>query len=212
MIQRVYERARTCALLNEVIVATDDQRIFDHVKSFGGHVVMTSNKHPSGTDRCQEAGAFAQEEDVIINIQGDEPLISPDQISQLCRLFEDPDVQIGSLCKSFESLEQVNNPNRIKVVLNHLQEAIYFSRSTIPFERQPSIHSYFRHIGIYGYRKKTLDQITRLPQTDLEQKESLEQLRWMFYGFKIKMGITHISTPNIDSPEDVEEVLKLIDA
>lgn len=210
MIQRVYERASQSDFLEEVIVATDDTRIFEHVLSFGGKVVMTDKNHPSGTDRCEEASQKAAPEDVIINIQGDEPLIDPQQISQLCQLFEREDVHIGSLCKPFEKIEDLDNPNRIKVVMNHRQEALYFSRSRIPFEHQPSLHSYFRHIGIYAYRKKTLSEITKLEVTELERKESLEQLRWLYHGYTIQMGITHISTPNIDTPEDVKSVLNLL--
>lgn len=210
MIQRVYERSKMCKKLHDVIVATDDKRIYNHVVEFGGRAIMTSENHPSGTDRCNEAAKEAHQEDVVINIQGDEPLIDPQQIEQLCRLFEDDKVEIASLCKTFEDDSQLDNPNRIKVVLNHNSEAIYFSRSTIPFEKNPTKSSYFRHIGIYAYKKAVLEKITKLPVTDLEKRESLEQLRWMYYGYKIEMGITQISTPNIDTPEDVDEVLKHI--
>lgn len=212
MIQRVYERASDCDILDDIVVATDDSRIFDHVKNFGGNVVMTSPDHPSGTDRCHEATQFAKMEDVIINIQGDEPLINPLQIQQIGQLFQNENVNIGSLCKPFEDDSEIKNPNRIKVVLNHINEAIYFSRSVIPYDTKKVDNSkeYFRHIGIYAYRKKTLKKITQLPITRLEKAESLEQLRWLYHGYKIQMGITDISTPNIDTPEDVEAVLKMI--
>lgn len=211
MIQRVYERASDCSILNDVVVATDDERIFDHVKNFGGNVIMTSQEHPSGTDRCHEATQFANKEDVIINIQGDEPLIDPLQIHQIGQLFQNKQVNIGSLCKPFNDFSEVENPNRIKVVLNHINEAIYFSRSVIPHHsKNNEAQEFYRHIGIYAYRKKTLAEITKLPITKLEKKESLEQLRWLYHGYKIQMGITDISTPNIDTPEDVDAVLRMI--
>jgi 3-deoxy-manno-octulosonate cytidylyltransferase (CMP-KDO synthetase) len=210
MIQRVYEGASKSTLLSEVIVATDDQRIFDEVERFGGKVVMTSQVHQTGTDRCGEV-ASGVEADVIINIQGDEPLIDFRQLDQLLEAFNDENVQIATLGKSDVSDEDKQNPNRIKLVLNHQNDALYFSRSAIPNEHHSketdrTNFPFFRHIGVYAYRKSTLLELVKLEPTKLEKIESLEQLRWMYYGFAIRVVETEIETPNIDVPEDVEKV------
>lgn len=212
MIQRVYEQVHNT--LDEVIVATDDERIEKAVKDFGGKVLMTSIHHTSGTDRCFEAyektdGAF----DIIINIQGDEPFIQRSQIEVLKDCFQDSATQIATLVKpftlndSFETLENVNSP---KVVLNKNMEALYFSRSIIPYQRNKDKykwldnHTYYKHIGLYAYRADILQEITLLPPSSLEIAESLEQLRWLENGYKIKVGITHVETIGIDTPEDLE--------
>ncbi len=212
MIQRVYEQVHNT--LDEVIVATDDERIEKAVKEFGGKVVMTSIHHTSGTDRCFEAyektdGVF----DIIINIQGDEPFIQRSQIEALKDCFQDGTTQIATLVKpftlndSFEALENVNSP---KVVLNKNMEALYFSRSIIPYQRNKDKykwldnHTYYKHIGLYAYRADILQEITLLPPSSLEIAESLEQLRWLENGYKIKAGITHVETIGIDTPEDLE--------
>ena len=210
MIQRVYEGAKKSKVLSEVIVATDDQRIFDEVISFGGNVMMTSADHTTGTDRCGEIARMI-EADVIINIQGDEPLIDFRQIDQLANAFTDTEVNIATLgIKS--NLEEANNPNRIKLVKNKKDDALYFSRSAIPNTKNASeemINSFdfFRHIGVYAYRKDTLLELIDLDKTELEQIESLEQLRWLFHGYSIRIVETTIETPNIDVPEDVEAVM-----
>lgn len=212
MIQRVYEQVD--GLLDDTVVATDDQRIYDHVRQFGGSVVMTSPMHQSGTDRCQEAlellgGLY----DVVINIQGDEPFVQASQIELLKSCFEEEGTELATLVKPFEkgiSFEELSNPNTPKVVLNAKSEALYFSRAVIPYQRnQPSEvwsqhHTYYKHIGLYAYRADVLAQITGLPQSSHELAESLEQLRWLEAGFRIKVAVTHSETIGIDTPEDLE--------
>ena len=213
MIQRVYEGAKKSEMLDEVIVATDDQRIVDEVENFGGKVVMTSTKHSTGSDRCGEI-AKKVDTDVIINIQGDEPLIDSKQLDQLCSAFLDSQVSIATLGIK-RSEEDANNPNRIKLVLNSNNDALYFSRSAIP-NTNNSVPSgindfdFYRHIGVYGYKKETLLELINLEKTKLEQVESLEQLRWLYHGYSIRVVKTNIETPNIDVPEDVEKVLHLL--
>lgn len=210
MIQRVYEQAKKCPHLHEVIVATDDHRIFEHVKAFGGEVVMTANTHQSGTDRCAEVALAYTHYDVIINIQGDEPYIDPEQISKLAQCFNSPDAQIATLIKHIKTEQELHNPNSPKVVINRQDEAVYFSRSALPHIRgeEPQnwleFYAYFKHIGIYGYRADVLQQITKLPISPLEKAESLEQLRWIENGYRIKVAETDLETYAIDTPEDLE--------
>ncbi len=211
MIQRVYEGAKKSSILDEVIVATDDQRIFETVKSFGGQVMMTGKNHTTGTDRC---GEIAQKitADVIINIQGDEPLIDFRQIDLLANAFANKNVNIatlGIICLE----EEIKNNNRIKLVIDKNNNALYFSRSPIPNAvnaQKNALNSFnfIRHIGVYAYRKETLLELVKLEKTALEEIESLEQLRWLFHGYKIHVVQTDIETPNIDVPEDVEIVLR----
>lgn len=218
MIQRVYEQARK--VLDHVCVATDDDRIFNTVQSFGGEVVMTSTQHRSGTDRCFEAyRTLGGHEDVVINIQGDEPFIKPEQIESLIACFDSPQTQIATLVRPFEAAEgyeELANPNSPKVVLNERHEALCFSRSIIPYLRgvEPaewlSRHTYYKHIGMYGYRADVLGQITCLPQSSLELAESLEQLRWLQNGYTIKVGITTQETIGIDTPADLEKAIALL--
>lgn len=218
MIQRVYEQARK--VLDHVCVATDDDRIFNAVQSFGGEVVMTSAQHRSGTDRCFEAYCtLGGHEDVVINIQGDEPFIKPEQIESLIACFDSPQIQIATLVRPFEAsegYEALANPNSPKVVLNERHEALYFSRSVIPYLRgvEPAEwlarHTYYKHIGMYGYRADVLGQITCLPQSSLELAESLEQLRWLQNGYTIKVGITTQETIGIDTPADLEKAIALL--
>lgn len=210
MIQRVYEGAIKSKLLSDVIVATDDERIFSEVERFGGKVMMTSEDHRTGTDRCGEV-AKQYNADVVINIQGDEPLIDFRQLDQLLEAFTDVNVQIATLGIADVSEEDKQNPNRIKVVLNHQNDALYFSRSSIPNAHHSNQEvrekfPFFRHIGVYAYRTKTLLELVNLAPTELEKIESLEQLRWMYYGYSIRVVETDIETPNIDVPEDVEKV------
>lgn len=210
MIQRVYEQCEKSKLLDKVIIATDDERIFKHCQSFG-NVVMTSILHQSGTDRCNEVLNNEKEFDIVINIQGDEPLIKPEQIDQLCGLMLKDGVTIGTLIKPFSNKEDVLNRNRIKAVVDTDFKALYFSRSPIPFTNETFTPSeYWRHIGLYGYHSKVLNEITQLKPSFLEKQESLEQLRWLENGYSINTAQTLIETPNIDSPEDVEAVLKLL--
>lgn len=216
VIQRVYEQVST--VLDEVNVATDDERIFQAVKAFGGQAVMTRTDHKSGTDRIEEAAdKIGSAADVIINVQGDEPFIQPSQIATLMQLFETPETQIGTLGKPFESLEAVDNPNSPKIVTDNRGFALYFSRSVIPYVRGVDHQDWFgqypflKHLGIYAYRREVLREVTALPQSSLEKAESLEQLRWLQNGYRIRVGLTDVETVGIDTPEDLkraEEFLK----
>ncbi|GAA3984498.1 3-deoxy-manno-octulosonate cytidylyltransferase [Mucilaginibacter dorajii] len=216
MIQRVYEQAKKCVSLAEVIVATDDERIFAHVNAFGGVAVMTGTDHQSGTDRCAEIASLHPEYDVIINIQGDEPYIDPEQITKLVACFTDANTQIATLIKKITTQEELFNYNSPKVVINKLSEAVYFSRATLPHIRgqEPDnwleFYTYFKHIGIYGYRADVLQQITKLPISGLEKAESLEQLRWIENGYRIKVAETELETHAVDVPSDLEK-LKLFE-
>lgn len=214
MIERVYRRASL--ELDDVIVATDDDRIFSAVVAFGGKVVMTSPDHRSGTDRCYEAFTTSgSDADVIINIQGDEPFIHPAQIATLKNIFLDnPSTDIGTLIRPFPAdgcFSDLANPNSPKVVVADNGDALYFSRSVIPYLRGyepslwPSRHHYFTHVGMYAYRAPVLAEIVSLQRSPLEIAESLEQLRWLQAGFKIKTGITDVPTIGIDTPEDLEK-------
>ena len=208
VIQRVYEQVKQ--VIETVFVATDDQRIFDHVKQFGGNVVMTSVNHRSGTDRIEEAlQHIGGDWEVVVNVQGDEPFIQPSQIETLCSCFDDPKTEIATLGKPFTSIEAVENPNSPKIVLDNKGYALYFSRSCIPFVRGIdkkdwlSHFPFLKHLGIYAYRTEVLKQITQLPQSSLELAESLEQLRWLQNGFRIKVGKTDFETIGIDTPDDL---------
>lgn len=211
VIQRVYEQVAN--VLDETYVATDDERIEQAVKAFGGKVVMTSVHHKSGTDRCYEAfQKIGSNADVIVNIQGDEPFIQRSQLESIKACFDDEATQIATLVKpftvadGFETLENINSP---KVVVNQSMQALYFSRSIIPFQRNQEKaewlkgHTYYKHIGLYAYRAEVLKEITSLPQSSLELAESLEQLRWLENGYTIKVGISEVETIGIDTPEDL---------
>ena len=209
VIQRVYEQVSS--VLSEVYVATDDERIYQCVESFGGRAVMTRTDHKSGTDRIQEAvEKIGTDADVIINVQGDEPFIQPSQVETLMHLFDASETQIGTLGKPFESLEAVENPNSPKIVTDVRGFAMYFSRSVIPFIRGVERADWFgqypflKHLGIYAYRRNVLAEVTRLPQGQLEKAESLEQLRWLENGYRIRVGLTDVETVGIDTPADLE--------
>lgn len=218
MIQRVYERASH--VLDTVVVATDDQRIYDAVVQFGGRVVMTSENHKTGTDRCYEALTKLPETyDVVINIQGDEPFIAIDQIEALKNCFVSDQIQLATLVKPFDantSIDELENPNTPKVILSQTGEAICFSRSVIPYLRGveksqwAAAHTYYKHIGIYAYRTDILAQITKMTQTPIEKAESLEQLRWLENGLHIHVAITHSDNHSIDTPEDLQRVVALM--
>jgi len=216
MIQRVYEQSKKCFSLTEVVVATDDTRIYDHVLSFGGMAVMTSPNHQSGTDRCAEVAEQHPQYNVVINIQGDEPYIDPEQITKLAACFNDEQTQIATLIKKIMSDEELFNANSPKVVINKLSEAVYFSRSPLPHIRGQeqknwlSHYTYFKHIGIYGYRADILQQITKLPVSSLEKAESLEQLRWIENGYRIKVAETELETHAIDTPDDLKKLNHLL--
>lgn len=209
VIQHVYEKV--AAVLEAAYVATDDERIYDAVKSFGCQVVMTRTDHKSGTDRIEEAiEKIGGEWDVVVNVQGDEPFVAKSQLDTICHCFDDPTTQIATLGKPFESMEAVQNPNSPKIVVDNMGFAMYFSRSVIPYVRGKEKSSwlthypFLKHLGIYAYRKDVLRQITQLPQSSLEIAESLEQLRWLQNGFKIKVGTTDVETVGIDTPQDLE--------
>lgn len=209
VIQRVYEQVTS--VLDDACVATDDERIYNCVKEFGGKVVMTRTDHKSGTDRIEEAiEKIGGDYDVIVNIQGDEPFIQRSQIETVCSCFDDEETQIATLGKPFTSMDAVANPNSPKIVVDNNNFAMYFSRSIIPFVRGKEQtewldhYPFLKHLGIYAYRREVLRKITQLPQSSLEIAESLEQLRWLQNGFKIKVGLTDIETVGIDTPEDLE--------
>lgn len=215
VIQHVYEQV--AKVLDAVYVATDDERIYNKVLAFGGKAVMTSTEHHSGTDRIEEAlekvgGDF----DVVVNIQGDEPFIAQSQIETLCQCFVDKATQIATLGKLFECIEAAENPNSPKIVVDNRGYALYFSRSIIPFvqgtERQDWLSKYpfLKHLGIYAYRTNVLKEITKLPQSSLELAESLEQLRWLQNGYRIKVGLTDVETVGIDTPDDLQRAEEFI--
>jgi 3-deoxy-manno-octulosonate cytidylyltransferase (CMP-KDO synthetase) len=216
MIQRVYNQAIKCSSLDYIAIATDNELIKRHVENFGGNVIMTSESHQSGTDRCAEALDYLKEKfDYVINIQGDEPFIMPEQIEILAKLLEG-ETQIATLVKIIEDSKTLFNANSPKVILNKNNEAIYFSRHTIPFFRDYekdnwlNINTFYKHLGIYGYRTDVLKKITQLPQSTLELAEKLEQLRWIENGYKIKVAVSPYDSIGIDTEADVEEARKFI--
>lgn len=210
VIERVYEQVQQ--VLEAVYVATDDERIYDAVKAFGGQAVMTSANHKSGTDRIAEAvKIIGGDYDVVVNVQGDEPFIQPEQIETLCHCFDDPSTQIATLGKRFTDMASVENPNSPKIVVDNRGFAMYFSRSVIPYIRSAEQETwlehypYLKHLGIYAYRTKVLEEVTHLPQSSLEVAESLEQLRWLQNGYRIKVAETEFETVGIDTPEDLQK-------
>jgi 3-deoxy-manno-octulosonate cytidylyltransferase (CMP-KDO synthetase) len=218
MIQRVYEQAKK--VLADVYVATDDNRIYDAVESFGGKAVMTSDKHRSGTDRCYEAYCnVSSKADVVINIQGDEPFIHEEQICEIMECFDDPATQIATLARKFDpsqGFDALNDCTKPKVAIDNNRNALYFSRSVIPFVRNaekkdwPSETAFYMHVGMYAYKAAVLAEITKLPQSSLEIAESLEQLRWLQNGYKIKTGLTDKPTIGIDTPTDLEKAIRYL--
>ncbi len=209
VVQRVYEQV--AAVLDSVYVATDDQSIFDAVVAFGGKAVMTSPDHKSGTDRIEEAAEkIGSDADVIVNIQGDEPFITKEQIETVCRCFDDEATQIATLAKPFgNDIAAIDNPNSPKVITDLNGYAMYFSRSVIPYIRGTEhadwggAYPFLKHIGLYAYRRNVLAEVTQLAQSPLEKAESLEQLRWLQNGYRIKVGLTDVETVGIDTPEDL---------
>lgn len=212
MIERVYTQARKCDLLSELYVATDDDRIFSHVKSFGGEVLMTG-EHSSGTGRCNALYKNLKKEfDVIINIQGDEPFINPEQISQLADCFLDENTTIATLAKQIKTAEQLLDENTVKVMFDKNNFALNFSRLAIPQPKSFDVkkwfvlNTFYKHIGIYGYSAKALEKICELEPTKRELNERLEQLRWLENGYKIKVGITTFESISVDVPKDIEKL------
>jgi len=220
MIQRVYEQANKA--IDHVYVATDDERILNRVKEFGGNAVMTSPDHFSGTDRCSEAIKTIMREtgrkiDIVVNIQGDEPFIKPEQIKLLMDCFNDESVELATLIRKAEPHEDIFNPNQPKVIINSAGDAIYFSRSVIPYVRDSDTsewsvkHTFFKHLGLYAYRSETLDKITKLSRSSLEIAESLEQNRWIENGYRIRTAVTKWESIGIDTPDDLEKAKLILD-
>ncbi|MFH0865609.1 MAG: 3-deoxy-manno-octulosonate cytidylyltransferase [Bacteroidota bacterium] len=222
MIQRVYEQCTLASVLNALTVATDDQRIFDHVVSFGGMTIMTNRNHTCGTERCHEAFKLLKNEnkfsddDVVINIQGDEPLINPKQIELVCSCFSGSCVNIATLIRKIDDPDDLMNPGVMKVVTDKNKKALYFSRAPIPYLRGVAQNDwlnyceYFMHVGIYAYRASVLNEIVKLPQSPLEQAESLEQLRWLENGYPIHVALTDIASHSVDTPQDVNKIINLL--
>lgn len=220
MIERVYQQASACKALTSVVVATDDQRIFDHVTGFGGRVVMTAVSHRSGTDRLGETIKILSEEgssyEIAVNIQGDEPFIKPEQISAVINLFRKPEIAIATLIKKIESGSDLFNSNIVKVVTDASGKALLFSRSPIPHfrglpeDQWTGHYPYYKHIGIYAYRTGTLEELVQLSSASLEETESLEQLRWLWNGYQIFTEVTEFETTGIDTPDDLSKLTNII--
>ena len=217
MIQRVYEQSLKAESLTDIVVATDDQRIYDAVIAFGGNVMLTSSEHNSGTDRCCEiVEKIGSQYAAAVNIQGDEPFINPEQINHIASLISTEKSQIASLCKPIKDEDELFDENVVKVVFDKNDKALYFSRQTIPFLRKAEKNekswmeqrTFYKHIGIYAYKVDVLKEIAKLPQSGLELSECLEQLRWIENSYEIKMGITKFESYSIDTPQDVEKCLK----
>ncbi len=215
MIQRVYEGVKKSKYISKLIVATDDERIFNEVINFGGIAEMTSSTHQSGTDRCAEVLNRNNDFDLVINIQGDEPLVNHRQIDLLIESFLDSEFEIATLATQNIIEDDIHNHNRVKIVIDQSNNALYFSRSVIPnfksfcgnpFDEFP----FLKHIGLYAYRSDILKELTILKPTIIENIESLEQLRWLYYGYKIRIVKTTIETPSIDVPEDIKKILKYL--
>lgn len=221
MIQRVLEQAKQATSLSKVVVATDDERIADAVRQLGEEAVMTRMDHPSGTDRCYEAYSrlltdgliSGSSSDYILNIQGDEPFIDPAQIDELAAIL-DGTVELATQMASVDSAQMLHDPKEAKIVINDQNEALYFSRSAIPYlwgvdpDQWHTRHTYHRHVGLYAYRADVLENITQLPPSPLERVESLEQLRWIEAGYRIKLVATNYQTPSVDSPADIEKIIR----
>lgn len=217
MIERVFRQASSCEKLSDVIVATDDDRIFNHVQSFGGRVMLTSTNHKTGTDRLAEVIRNLENNgeyfNLAVNIQGDEPFIQPEQIEKVIAIFNNPEANIGTLVKAADNDADIIDPNVVKVVLSNMGKALYFSRSPIPFVRNGKAgewfkqHTFYKHIGIYGYRTEILKKLVQLEPSPLEKAESLEQLRWISNGYEVFAAVTDIETFGIDTPEDLSKLI-----
>jgi 3-deoxy-manno-octulosonate cytidylyltransferase (CMP-KDO synthetase) len=213
MIRRVYEQVKKCSKLDDVVVATDDERIAAHVRSFGGKVVITSSDHASGTDRCHEAlQQLSTSYEYVINVQGDEPFIAPEQVDELASVLIDGSIELATQMIPVVSSQELFDKGEVKIVLNAHDEALYFSRMPIPYLKGvPEVewhthHRYYRHVGMYAYRRDVLEKIAQLPVSALERAESLEQLRWLENGFRIRCVATRWESHCIDTPEDLERV------
>jgi 3-deoxy-manno-octulosonate cytidylyltransferase (CMP-KDO synthetase) len=215
MIQRVYEQCQKSKHLDKVIVATDDQRILEHVTNFGGEVLMTSPQHATGTSRCAEVATQFSNAEIIVNIQGDEPTINPEQIDELVEISGEG---IATQAKKIEHHKNLFDPNVVKVVFDKHQHALYFSRQAIPYlrgveeDQWSTKNTYYRHIGLYSFDRNTLLNLDALPASDLEKSESLEQLRWLDHGIKIKVGVTAYESISVDVPADAERIRQLLES
>jgi 3-deoxy-manno-octulosonate cytidylyltransferase (CMP-KDO synthetase) len=214
MIQRVVENVQQCKSISQIVVATDDERILSHVQGLGALAVMTNSEHPSGTDRCLEAFEILHSDaDCIINVQGDEPFVDPKQLESLIDLIAQPEVTIATLAKKITDAQTLHDAAKVKVVLNAHAQALYFSRQAIPFYRNAensswhTLHTYYKHLGLYAYKPAKLKEICALKPSSLEKAESLEQLRWIENGHAIHVALTEIESPAIDTPEDLQAVL-----
>jgi 3-deoxy-manno-octulosonate cytidylyltransferase (CMP-KDO synthetase) len=204
MIQRVFEQCIKCNKLSDIIVATDDERIYSHVIEFGGKAMMTSGKHATGTERCNEIAQNLKEKfDIIVNIQGDEPFIEPLQIDEIIQLFDDPKTQIGTLGKKIDDMAIVRDENTPKAIFDKEGNALNFCRK---ISNIPIASTYYKHIGIYAYKKDVLEKICQLPQSKNEIREQLEQLRWLDNNYPIKVGISNFQTLSVDTPEDIKKI------
>ena len=216
MVQRVYERVSFCTAIDEVIVATDDQRILDHVIGFGGTAMMTSPDHPSGTDRVAEVAGQFSEADIVVNVQGDEPFVDPRQIAAVVAPFADADIAIATLARPITEERELLSPNVVKVVRSAAGRALYFSRHAIPYLRDVPVgkwidrKKHLQHLGLYAYRAEVLPKLTALPKGELESDESLEQLRWLAAGYPIHVGLTDLPAIGIDTPDDLARALPLL--
>lgn len=213
MIQRVFEKASAAYEVDKVIVATDDQRIYDHVQAFGGTVMMTASTHRSGTDRCGEVATLISEYEIIVNIQGDEPFIPSEMIDELVVFFRtNPDRKIATLVKMIEESTHLFSPHTVKTVMDQHGNALYFSRQPIPYQRGVleidwfENHDYYKHIGMYAFNRNTLLELVKLPISKLEQAEHLEQLRWLENGYTVAVGVTQHESIGIDTPEDLSRL------
>lgn len=218
MVQRVYERASTSTALAEVWVATDDERIAREVESFSGQVVMTSNAHPSGTDRCFEAACRLDvKPDAVVNIQGDEPFVALSQLEALAALIAKEGVELATLIRRIHSTSELQNPNKVKVVIDRHMRALYFSRSVIPHQRGATDgatlekHAFYKHIGLYAYSMQALEEVVNFQPSALERAERLEQLRWLENGKQVYCAVTDHESPAIDTPEDLQALLQRSD-
>ncbi len=204
MIQRVYEQCKKCSALTDIIVATDDSRIYNHVLDFGGRVMMTSKEHKTGTERCNEIAEQLKEPfDIIVNIQGDEPFIEPSQINEIIKLFENSKTEIATLAKKIENIEIIDDVNTPKAMLDKYGNALNFYRK--PLKRSTNFNHY-KHIGIYAYRKNILKRICQLQESENEKRERLEQLRWLDNNYNIKVGVTNFEAFSIDTPDDLQKI------
>lgn len=218
MIQRVYEQVKKSSLVTKAIVATDNEEIFDHVNSFEGEVIMTSATHVSGTDRCAEVAGKYPDFDIVINVQGDEPFLSPEDVDMVVEPFlENNELAVSTLATPIKTTQTLFDPNSVKVVRSQNNMGLYFSRQAIPFLRNfPQSdwlkhQTFYKHLGIYGFRRTTLLELSKLYPSDLEKSESLEQLRWLEADYSIFVGITQNDSIGIDTPEDLKRLLKRVD-